>query len=85
VFVSKQLRHSERNERVPRVGKSVGVVEPEEAHDPADAEAGLHVRAVCRVIGVADVLEIDRIVTLRRQAGAPSGCDRAGRGSERLL
>jgi len=34
--------------------------------------------------GVADVLEIDRIVTLHRQPVAPSGCDRADRGSRML-
>ena len=56
---SKQLSHTERNERVARIGKAVGVIEAEEAHDPADPEADLSVPGVCRLIGDADVPEID--------------------------
>jgi len=37
---SEQLRNSERDERVARVGESVRVVEPEETENPADAKAG---------------------------------------------
>ena len=35
--------------------------------------------------GVANMFEINRVVTLRRQADVPSGCGREGRDSETLL
>ena len=37
---SEQLSHTERNERVARVGKAVSVVETEETENPADADSG---------------------------------------------